>query len=773
MVSQRRFITRHRKSVFTHRPPASTHGSGPVPSWGAAAAIAALLLTLGPARAQVHWIDKFVLTGDGAGHAMVYDEVRERIVLFGGGAGLTWEWDGVCWTRHDSRTRPTPRSGFTMAYDKARRLVVLFGGRSSSTGGLMSDTWEWDGFEWSYRTSFNVPPARQHSSMAYDALRQRTVLFGGTDTTTRVVMADTWEWDGVNWQRLLPAVSPAGRLSHAMAYDAARQRVVLFGGGSGGTSFTGTWEWDGTIWTAAQPSTQPPERFSHTLAYDAARQRVVLFGGIGSSRTALADTWEWDGTNWSARSSATRPTVRYGHAMAFDAARRVVVVFGGKVSPGLPFELYLSDTWAWDGSSWGLLAPEVGPTHRSGAAMVYDAARARAVVFGGVTGLSGLGETWEWQAHRWTRRFPPASPSPRTEHGMAYDGARQHTVLFGGRLVLPSLIFGDTWEWDGTSWAQLSPSTAPSARSGHAMVYDARRQRVVLFGGATSLLPRIDLADTWEWDGTNWTELFPATSPPARSAHAMAYDAARERVILFGGLPASSDTWEWDGMRWTQRFPSISPPARSSPAMAYDAARSTTVLLGGAGSVGNPLSDTWEWDGTTWRQLLLPVSPVKQSGHAMAYDGAAQQVVLLGGRGGTDTWILGARPPASTQEYGRGCSGGQRVPSLSGYGRPALGNACFGLDLVSLPPGARVAALLSLNRASLSLGACTLLVDPAGAVVLPGTANSSGFASIGVSVPRIPALVGSSIHTQGVVFDPAGAFLSLAFTNGLTLRIGE
>ena len=36
---------------------------------------------------------------------------------------------------------------------------------------------------------------------------------------------------------------------------------------------------------------------SESLAYDSARQRIVLFGGESSG--ALGDSWLWDGTNWS------------------------------------------------------------------------------------------------------------------------------------------------------------------------------------------------------------------------------------------------------------------------------------------------------------------------------------------------------------------------------------------------------------------------------------------------------------------------------------------
>src|SRR5688572_5127818 len=111
------------------------------------------------------------------------------------------------------------------------------------------------------------------AAMAYDAGRQRVVLFGGNSGS------DTWEWDGVSWAQQNPANSPSPRSGTAMAYDAARQRVVLFGGGIGFALFGDTWEWDGVTWSQRNPPANPFRRAYHALAYDAARQRVVLFGG--------------------------------------------------------------------------------------------------------------------------------------------------------------------------------------------------------------------------------------------------------------------------------------------------------------------------------------------------------------------------------------------------------------------------------------------------------------------------------------------------------------
>lgn len=111
---------------------------------------------------------------------------------------------------------------------------------------------------------------------------------------------------------------------------------------------------------------------------------------------------------------------------------------------------------------------------------------------------------------------------------MAYDAGRGVTVLFGGD---DGSRLNDTWEWDGSTWAERTPATSPSARRDPAMAYDAARGVTVLFGGDDGS----PLSDTWEWDGSSWTERLTPTSPPGRREHAMVYDVARGVTVLFGG----------------------------------------------------------------------------------------------------------------------------------------------------------------------------------------------------------------------------------------------
>ena len=75
----------------------------------------------------------------------------------------------------------------------------------------------------------------------------------------------------------------------------------------------------------------------------------------------------------------------------------------------------------------------------------------------------------------------------------------------------------------------------------------------------------------------------------ARYRPALAYDAARERVVLYGGWDTTDtfgETWEFDGSDWTQAASELqSPPARSDPALTYDEARGRVVLFGGNSDV--------------------------------------------------------------------------------------------------------------------------------------------------------------------------------------------
>ena len=564
--------------------------------------------------------------------AMAFDPAHGEVVLFGGGNSEppnqrndTWTWNGLRWRLEHPSVSPSARTLAAMASDPARGEIVLFGGfdRHSTRRSELRDTWVWNGSTWTKRTPAVSPPPRYGASTAYDPVSRTVLLFGGADADG--VLADTWSWNGTTWRRREPATSPPPRGYGAMA-TLGRRGVALFGGFDffGGYNLGDTWTWDGSTWThvlGGGPSPSP--RSQASMAGDPTGG-IVLHGGATGVFVEHGDTWSFNGEAWELVDADAAPGSRAVAAMAYDPARRRTLLFGGRRQDGASLD-YLDDSWLWDGRAWDPAPIPPVPPGRAEAGMAFDRARGEVVLFGGWNHMENLGDTWIFGEGRWRRVETGVAPAARSLAGMAYDAARRETVLFGGGGT--GTRFDDTWIWDGSEWSLRTVPTAPSARYGAAVAYDAARQEVVLFGGSSV---GQTLADTWAWNGTAWRRLTPRTSPPARLRGSMAYDAATRSLVLFGGFTDDGtllgDTWTWDGGNWRRRSPATSPSRRYSPALAGG----DGVLLFGGATWGAELGDTWRWNGTTWIQHT-GVGPTPAHSGGLVYDAPRRRFVLFGG----------------------------------------------------------------------------------------------------------------------------------------------
>lgn len=267
------------------------------------------------------------------------------------------------------------------------------------------------------------------------------------------------------------------------------------------------------------------------------------------------------------------------------------------------------------------------PSSRAFMGLADDPAAGHVVLFGGWDGTTVVfGDTWTWDGVEWTEQDPATSPAPRCCFQMGYDAARRQVVLFGG-TDLGGTYFTDTWTWDGTTWSEREPLNSPPVYlcCDGGMAFDAATRGLVMWS----------YNKTWVWNGTNWTERRLHDSPPYRYFPGVARDG--DHVLLFGGdngfedFHRYHDTWRWSGSAWTELEPAQHPSARTELGMAYDQARQRTVLFGGSSRVAY-LDDTWTWDGATWTLMSPATSPPRRSAMGMAYDGARRQVVVFGGR---------------------------------------------------------------------------------------------------------------------------------------------
>jgi len=304
---------------------------------------------------------------------------------------------------------------------------------------------------------------------------------------------------------------------------------------------------------------------------------------------------------------------------------------------------------------WMQAVPADSPSPRATASEAWDPATGQLILFGGgeCSGVGGActvtNDTWSWTGTTWTQLAPSSSPPPLAEASLAYDPAAGQLVLFGG-IDANGDSLSSTWVWSGSNWILESPNSSPPARHGASLGYDPTTDQLILYGGSDTASITPMTPDTWAWNGTDWTQLAPSVSPPPLYAATMDWDSSSGQLILFGGTTngtydGTNETWAWTGTNWNELLPASSPPARLRASMAMDPTTGQLILFGGYGVGETNLGDMWEWNGSTWTQMSPPTRPQARSDASMAFDVATGKLVLFGGSmlDGTellgDTWL--------------------------------------------------------------------------------------------------------------------------------------
>jgi hypothetical protein len=426
------------------------------------------------------------------GRRLAHDAARDDIVVFGGfyesGSGASWVAD--TYVRHGSglfalaspASRPPARSHHALVYDERRQRTLLFGGAGPQ--GALADTWEWDGATWLAVAA--AGPAPGLASGAFDLARQQVAICASDGTV--------WSFDGTAW---LPRGTGPGtglpRPGMQLTFDGGA--LVRTGGFDGGTPRIEVQRLVGASWSTVPTSVHPPTTAAASLAYDSVRRELVClhsgdtrlprstwvwngrwrtFAGPTPGPGPLAfdtsrgegvlvedggGTWTWDGSTWATRTPTTAPPPRANARMAYDGVRQCVVLYGGGTPNG-----NRDDTWSWDGLTWHLDAgtrPSIGLPNL----FVYDPSR-QAIVM--ASGNPTSPSTWEW-AGQWSMA---AASAPARAQVAAFDPTRNRLVAFEEHTE---------HEWTGAAW-----SARPTAVSLHlrqtAMATDSDRRRILARG---------------------------------------------------------------------------------------------------------------------------------------------------------------------------------------------------------------------------------------------------------------------------------------------------
>jgi hypothetical protein len=277
-----------------------------------------------------------------------------------------------------------------------------------------------------------------------------------------------------------------------------------------------------------------------------------------------------------------------------------------------------------------------------------------------------------------SRHTSDGPPTARCCMGYEYypliNSQGNELVVYGG-IDSSGNVLQDSWALDASdTWHLLCLICAPGPRGSVRMVYSIGRQRIVMFGGKTSLSDSSLASGTWLWDPTGgWQPCGTCgTDPPGRSSQGMGYDqSSRSEVVIFGGYDSldlsapRSDTWTLsDTGSWqfcTACTGTHAPGGRASAAVAFmGAPQNGLVLFGGERGFSTVFGDTWKWTGdlTGWSKCNSPdcpknpptdcgltTAPCKRSGDRLVWSTALGAVLMFGGypAGGSpllnDTWL--------------------------------------------------------------------------------------------------------------------------------------
>lgn len=293
------------------------------------------------------------------------------------------------------------------------------------------------------------PEAREHALLFIDPRDADTLwLFGGFGFVPAqfTVINDLWKMNLVTGAWTKVETTGAPMIAGARLAPSATPGVwyLLGGQAQGQDVLNDLWRLDLTQrpvhFEKVTPNGTSPTTTLHTVVIDAARNRLVSFGGFtGNAVSNDVDTLTLtEPMTWERQpAQPTRPAPRYGFFAAVDQEQ--LIVFSGAQWPSASNPVNpIGDTWAMNLSTltWTKVAEPTddAPARRNGCSAL-DPVRHRFFVFGGtpnasssVPGLSML--DLSTQKAQW-HRVSLANPAPvRSSCSGIYDAARRR-MLFG------------------------------------------------------------------------------------------------------------------------------------------------------------------------------------------------------------------------------------------------------------------------------------------------------------------------------------------------------
>jgi len=287
--------------------------------------------------------------------AAVYDPIGHRLVAFGGrvpGGEVNdvWSLDLAAHRWNEitpgSGPTPTPRWSHNAVYDPSGHRMLIWSGRRGGT--LYNDVWAFDLSEhtWTELVADGpVPNVRYGTAAVFDPLAGELVSFAGFTDVGR--FEDTWRFAPTSdqWTDRTSANTPGLRCLHSAAYDSRRHYMLVYGGQRGNGRLDDLWALDlhRDTWSDLTPESRPPGRSFAATVYDERGDRLVMYGGdTGGAKTDELWAFDLGEGAWSQIPAAgAAPPERSGAAAIYVESEDRALFFGGEAPVGFYGDLWV------------------------------------------------------------------------------------------------------------------------------------------------------------------------------------------------------------------------------------------------------------------------------------------------------------------------------------------------------------------------------------------------------------------------------------------------
>lgn len=279
--------------------------------------------------------------------------------MFGGVHGPqrladTWNYDGDTdsWALLHPADSPSARAAAACAVDSAGRQGILFGGATATA--LLKDTWAFslDSLQWTLVPTPTSPARRQYACAASDPLTRRIWMFGGRGQAGP--LSDLWYFapESLTWTQVDRPGGPGPRYLSSMSFDRVRRKLLVFGGNNDTTLSGELWSFqvDSQEWRPEPYGTiSPSPREGHTAISDNQNQMVIYGGSTSAVGIPVSEVWTFAPSMqaWILLTNlVAEPAPRWRHVATWNPLNRRMRVFGGLASTGPMNDVWLLELTA-------------------------------------------------------------------------------------------------------------------------------------------------------------------------------------------------------------------------------------------------------------------------------------------------------------------------------------------------------------------------------------------------------------------------------------------